>query len=109
MMDTALYEWFPDSLASDLEAHPSRQALEEFARAAGFADVRVQVQTVGGPVTLKDLAEKYSRKEGCSQLNAPPQEVFDAQLQGLRAAAHASPTQLASDHTALLRLTASHP
>lgn len=109
MKEGALYEWFPETLGSDLEAHPRPEALQRFAEQAGFLRVQLNVQIVGGPATLSSLAEKYSQKTSCSQLNALPQDVFEANLNRLTADARRDPARLVSDHTAVLRLTADRP
>jgi hypothetical protein len=109
MQDTALYEWFPDALESDLATHPSPRALQEFAVDAGFVRVQVHIQTVGGDLPLGEVAAKYSSKDSCSQLNAMPQPRFDACLARLRAAGAADPTRLAADRTDILHLVVSRP
>ncbi|MEA2641926.1 MAG: hypothetical protein QOF51_3320 [Chloroflexota bacterium] len=109
MQDTALYEWFPETLPPDLAAHPEPDALQRFAEAAGFTNIRVDTRVVGGPASLTNVAAKYAHKASCSQLNALPQALFERRLARLRQAAAHEPLLLVPDHIALMRLLADKP
>lgn len=109
MEDTALYHWFPESLSTDLAAHPPQGELVDRAKGAGFRIVDVSVRMVGGPERLSTLAQKYSQKESCSQLNAMSEQSFNARLKALLDAARREPSTEMSDHTALLKLVADKP